>query len=115
MMKGLAAGYGAKNLETEKVRLGDLRRGACGMAHHMLLKNATTEELVMREINHLAEQYPQCSFKVNMDGIAGFTLCTDGKQVCTGDFYQVEQMYREDAFAFRGWLEAQYRDAVGEE
>ena len=58
MMKGLAAGYGAKNLETEKMRLGDLRRGACGMAHHMLLKNATTEELVMREINHLAEQYP---------------------------------------------------------
>ena len=56
MMKGLAAGYEAKNLETEKVRLGDLRRGACGMAHHMLLKNATTEELVMREINHLAEQ-----------------------------------------------------------
>lgn len=47
--------------------------------------------------------------------IYSFALCTDGKQVCTGDFYQVEQMYREDAFAFRGWLEAQYRDAVGEE
>ena len=27
MIKGLAAGYEAKNLEMEKVRLGDLRRG----------------------------------------------------------------------------------------
>lgn len=115
MMKKLAAGYEAKNLEMEKVRLGDLRRGAYGMAHHMLLKNATTEELVVREINRLAEQHPQCGFTLQLDGIAGFTLCADGKSVCAGNFYQVEQMYRQDAFVFRGWLETQYRDTVGEE
>lgn len=81
----------------------------------MLLQNAATEELVMREISYLAEQHPQCNFKVNLDGIAGFTFCADGKTVCIGDFYQVEKMYRQDAFVFRGWLEAQYRNAVGEE
>ncbi len=107
--------YGAVNLHTEKAHPGDLRHGACGMAHHMLLKNASTEELVMREMNRLAEQHPQCDFKLNLDGIAGFTLSTGGKTVCAGDFYQVEEMFRQDAFVFRSWLEAQYRDMVGKE
>ena len=106
--------YSAGNLHTEKARPGELRRGACGMAHHLLLKNASTEELVMREADHLAEQHPQCDFALKLDGIAGFTLFADGKTVCAGDFYQVEQMYRQDAFVFRGWLEAQYRAAAGE-
>ena len=115
MSNGLETINREDNLRTEKARLGDLRRGACGMAHHMLLRNAATEELVVREVNHLAEQHPQCGFTLKLDGIAGFTLCADGKLVCAGDFYQVEQMYREDAFALRDWLEAQYRNAVGEE
>lgn len=106
--------YSAGNLHTEKARPGELRRGACGMAHQLLLKNASTEELVVREAAHLAEQHPQCDFALKLDGIAGFTLSADGKTVCAGDFYQVEQMYRQDAFVFRGWLEAQYRAAAGE-
>lgn len=90
----------ANNLQICREDLGRRRRGASGMAHHFLLLHASTEELVQRDVEKLAVAYPTQIFRLELDGIAGFSVYVNDNLLLQSDFYAVEQDYQQDAKVF---------------
>ena len=98
--KGLGGPLPAENLLIHRANPGRLRRGASGMAHHLFLLHATTEDLVRHEMEKLAAAIPQHTFQLELDGISGFAVFVNDAPLLQSDFYEVERLYRQDAQNF---------------
>lgn len=98
--KGLGGPLPAENLLIHRANPGRLRRGASGMAHHLFLLHATTEDLVRHDMEKLAAAFPQHTFQLELDGISGFAVFVNDAPLLQSDFYEVERLYRQDAQNF---------------
>lgn len=98
--KGLGGPSLAENLLIRRADPGRGRRGASGMAHRFFLLHATTEDLLRHDMEKLAAAFPQHTFRLELDGIAGFAVFVNDAPLLQSDFYEVERLYRQDAQDF---------------
>ena len=98
--KGLGGPSLAENLLIRRADPGRGRRGASGMAHRFFLLHATTEDLLRHDMEKLAAAFPQHTFRLELDGIAGFAVFVNDALLLQSDFYEVERLYRQDAQDF---------------
>ena len=98
--KGLGGPSLAENLLIRRADPGRGRRAASGMAHRFFLLHATTEDLLRHDMEKLAAAFPQHTFRLELDGIAGFAVFVNDAPLLQSDFYEVERLYRQDAQDF---------------
>lgn len=100
------------NLQISREDLGHQRRGANGMSHHLFLIHATTEELVVRDVKKLMWANEDKTFRLELDGIAGFAVFVDDVLLLQSDFYAVERYYRQDAKNFYLYLKDKMQEML---
>lgn len=110
--KGLSGPPLTENLRIRCADPGRRRRGASGMAHHFFLLHATTEELMRHDAEKLAVAFPQHTFRLELDGIAGFAVFVNDAPLLQSDFYEVERSYQQDAQIFYQQLMQKTKQAL---
>ena len=70
------------------------RKGATSMAHSLFLQQADPKDLIIRDVEKIACDYPEDWFHIQFDGIAGFTVTMNDKVLLAGDYYAVEEYYQ---------------------
>lgn len=83
--KGLGGPSLAENLLIRRADPGRGRRGASGMAHRFFLLHATTEDLLRHDMEKLAAAFPQHTFRLELDGIAGFAVFVNDAPLLQSD------------------------------
>ena len=109
--------YTEKELESEREALSRVnltysiedvkkkRAGGTGMAHNLLLKNTSSEELLFMDVKMVAENHKNLLFNLELDGINAFKIYCNGELILGSDFYFFEQCMQKDYKTFRNLLE----------
>lgn len=71
------------------------------------IRSMSTLELISKQMDEIADQYPQEKFEIFYDGLIKIKIELNESTLFTGDFYDIEKFYQRSYYAFKEYINSQ--------